>query len=296
MSPATELARAALERLASGALGAAALGAGVWLVLRQARGLSPAWRAALWWLVAAKAVLALAGAVPLAWLPAATATPAAPAREVRVLELATASAAPAAPAIAPRRATAAARARVDSTLEVVRRLGPLALVALWMGVVALLAARAVVARRRVRRAIAAATPAEPALAALAERLAARLGLDRAPAVAWSDEVEAPAVAGWARPRILLPAADRLRLTAGELELALAHELAHVARRDLLWGIVPAVAERLFFFHPWSASRRASTRSNAKRPATVWSSNVCRRRRSATAACSSPWESCRTARR
>jgi hypothetical protein len=32
-------------------------------------------------------------------------------------------------------------------------------------------------------------------------------------------------------------------------MAVAHELAHLARRDLWLGLVPALAQRLFFFHP-----------------------------------------------
>ena len=32
-------------------------------------------------------------------------------------------------------------------------------------------------------------------------------------------------------------------------MALAHELMHVRRRDVLLGCIPALAERLYFFHP-----------------------------------------------
>ena len=32
-------------------------------------------------------------------------------------------------------------------------------------------------------------------------------------------------------------------------MALAHELMHVRRRDVLLGCLPALAERLYFFHP-----------------------------------------------
>jgi len=39
-------------------------------------------------------------------------------------------------------------------------------------------------------------------------------------------------------------------------MALAHEMAHVARGDLWLGLVPSLARRVFFFHPaaWIAER------------------------------------------
>jgi beta-lactamase regulating signal transducer with metallopeptidase domain len=37
----------------------------------------------------------------------------------------------------------------------------------------------------------------------------------------------------------------------------AHELAHIKRRDLVWGWIPEVARMVYFFHPvahWTAAR------------------------------------------
>jgi hypothetical protein len=39
------------------------------------------------------------------------------------------------------------------------------------------------------------------------------------------------------------------LTPNESSMALAHELAHLRRGDLWLGWLPAIAQRLFFFHP-----------------------------------------------
>jgi hypothetical protein len=62
-------------------------------------------------------------------------------------------------------------------------------------------------------------------------------------------VQAPQVAGVWRPVIMIPASARTQWTREELRMALCHELAHVRRRDLLYGWIPVLASRLFFFHP-----------------------------------------------
>ena len=35
----------------------------------------------------------------------------------------------------------------------------------------------------------------------------------------------------------------------ELKPVIAHELAHLKRGDLLWGLIASIAQGLFFFHP-----------------------------------------------
>jgi TonB family protein len=69
--------------------------------------------------------------------------------------------------------------------------------------------------------------------------------------------ESPAVIGWLRPAILLPAATLLNLTPDQLEAVLAHELAHIRRQDYLVNLLQVVAETLLFYHPavWWVSAR-----------------------------------------
>ena len=69
----------------------------------------------------------------------------------------------------------------------------------------------------------------------------------------SDEVTAPAVAGMWRPVILLPASAP-GWTAAQLEAALAHEAAHIRRRDLAGALAADVACSLYWFNPlaWRA--------------------------------------------
>ncbi len=57
------------------------------------------------------------------------------------------------------------------------------------------------------------------------------------------------VLGFPRAVVLLPATRFLALRPSEQRMALAHEFLHLRRGDPLLGYVPALAERLFFFHP-----------------------------------------------
>jgi hypothetical protein len=63
--------------------------------------------------------------------------------------------------------------------------------------------------------------------------------------------------GTLRAIVLLPLSAITLLGAEELEVVLAHELAHVRRADFFWNILQTIAETLFFFHPavWWISAR-----------------------------------------
>ncbi|QNH63176.1 M56 family metallopeptidase [Hymenobacter sediminicola] len=80
-------------------------------------------------------------------------------------------------------------------------------------------------------------------------IAARAGLERPVALLESALVKAPLVVGHLRPVILLPLGTATGLSQTYLEAILAHELAHVARRDYLMNLLQAIAETLFFYHP-----------------------------------------------
>ena len=80
-------------------------------------------------------------------------------------------------------------------------------------------------------------------------LARRAGLRRAVALLESARVAGPLVLGHLRPAILLPLGAVAGLSPALLEALLAHELAHIVRRDYLLNLGLAVAEVLFFYHP-----------------------------------------------
>ena len=69
-------------------------------------------------------------------------------------------------------------------------------------------------------------------------------------------VEVPAVAGWFRPVILLPISTLAGLSVAQLELILAHELAHIRRGDAWVNLLQILVETVLFYHPavWWVSR------------------------------------------
>lgn len=87
-------------------------------------------------------------------------------------------------------------------------------------------------------------------------LCGRFSIHRSPDVQLSDEAGGPLLLGIMRPVILIPSALADGLSRPELRMILAHELAHLARRDLLWNWLPAVVHTLLYFHPllWLARR------------------------------------------
>ena len=118
---------------------------------------------------------------------------------------------------------------------------------------------------RFGRLLACAEPAPPALAERAARLAARLGLSRVPPVLLVPARIPPML--WPHrggPRLLLPAGLLPDLNADELDTLLAHELAHVRRRDHWVRLVEIAATALFWWYPvtWWA-RRALRRAEER---------------------------------
>ena len=130
------------------------------------------------------------------------------------------------------------------------------LVALWLAGVLGLSLVHLGGLRRVRQVRRAARPAaEPWQAALG-RLSGRLGLRRPVELLESAAVAVPAVMGWLRPVLLLPASTLSGLSPQQVEALIAHELAHVRRGDLAVNLLQAAIETLLFYHPaaWWVSR------------------------------------------
>jgi len=145
-------------------------------------------------------------------------------------------------------------ARVRPTLEPALPL----IVVLWVaGVVAFSLRLASGWMAAGRLAVIGTRPAPPACTAALQRLAALLRVTRPVRVAASVLVQVPAVIGWLRPVILLPASALTGLTPLQLDALLAHELAHVRRHDYVVRVLQSVIETLLFYHPavWWVSRR-----------------------------------------
>ncbi len=101
--------------------------------------------------------------------------------------------------------------------------------------------------RRLRASAHTAIPA--AISETFHRIASKLGLQRTVELAVSGSVSGPITIGFLRATVLLPICALTSLGPDELEVVLAHELAHVRRADFLWNLVQTFAETLFFFHP-----------------------------------------------
>ncbi len=124
----------------------------------------------------------------------------------------------------------------------------------WGAGMVLLVASSLVRRRQQARRL---RPAEgEALATSMAEATVAAALKVAPRALFG-EVATPRVVGIVRPRLVLPEGIEERLGGSELEAVLAHELAHVARRDTLWQAFASVLAALFWFDPlvWIARRR-----------------------------------------
>jgi beta-lactamase regulating signal transducer with metallopeptidase domain len=92
---------------------------------------------------------------------------------------------------------------------------------------------------------------------IGRRLAEALRIRGAIRLLESAAVEVPTVIGWLRPVVLLPVATLSGLSTEQMEMVLAHELAHIRRHDFFVNLMQAVVETLLFYHPavWWISGR-----------------------------------------
>jgi beta-lactamase regulating signal transducer with metallopeptidase domain len=67
----------------------------------------------------------------------------------------------------------------------------------------------------------------------------------------TDRVVSPALMGWLRPRILLPAALTVTLTERQLTMVLLHELAHFRKLDIPAGWLLAAVWAAHWFNPFA---------------------------------------------
>ena len=211
----------------------------VWGVCRVLPGLPAATRVRLWWLVAVQAVLGLVWSSPLelAVLPA----PAQQAAQTVALPGLEASLG-AVPAAVDGVAMAAPAAALWSW--------PALLLAVWAAGVLVMALHSLRGYRHSRALVRNAAECTDASLQDALQLAAEAhGLRRAPALKISAQIRSPQLIGPWRPVLLLPARELPAMAADDLDMALTHELIHLQRRDLWWGLLPALAQHLLFFHP-----------------------------------------------
>ncbi|EKQ60345.1 ankyrin-like protein [Xanthomonas citri pv. malvacearum str. GSPB2388] len=240
MSPLIE---AVLWKLGATSVQTAVLVLVVWALCRGVRRLPAATQTWLWWLVGVQAMVGLVWSNPVQ-------LPVLPAHSVT-------SALGSADSLAPlANATAAAStaAHADATAQAMQAgawsTWPVVLLALWAAGVLVLAAGTARAYLRSRALVRAAQPCNDKALVQALQMAAEAhGLSRPPALRLSAQIDSPQLIGPWHPVLLLPAARLPHMADDDLDMALTHELIHLRRGDLWWGLLPALAQHLFFFHP-----------------------------------------------
>ena len=96
-------------------------------------------------------------------------------------------------------------------------------------------------------------------------VAERLGVQRAARLLESARIATPMLIGVLKPVVLLPCRVASGLGPREREAILAHELAHLARRDAWANLFQIIVQTVLFYHPvvwWIGSRARIERENA----------------------------------
>jgi bla regulator protein blaR1 len=256
------LADTLLVRLAWTCAQATLLVGALWLLGRWMPRLSPATRCMLWWVLAAQLLVGLVASTPVRIPLLSTASHDVATSADRRSTATTSLTEPMAPSERASASPSPTTAIVSTTTSPFhwQRL----LLALWL--TGLLVQLLLIARQWLwaRTVLRESVPVhDETLQALCARQAEALGLRRYPQLRMSPAIASPQVAGLWRPIVLLPASQLL--TPEESAMALAHELAHLRRGDLWLVWVPAIAERLFFFHPlvaWAMREYALNREAA----------------------------------
>ena len=141
-----------------------------------------------------------------------------------------------------------------------------ALVAVWVAGTVLVAAGWLRRWRSVSRAVRDGVPVPNGREVDAlRRCAAAANLRRAIRLVESDGALEPGVYGLFRPVLLWPRRMSGRLNDEQIAAVLAHEVAHVRRRDNLASLAHMIVQALFWFHPlvwWLSTRLVDERERA----------------------------------
>jgi beta-lactamase regulating signal transducer with metallopeptidase domain len=89
-----------------------------------------------------------------------------------------------------------------------------------------------------------------------QTLAQRMNLKQHVKLLQTNMLTTPAVMGVVKPILLMPSSLVSGLSIQQLDMLLAHELAHIKRHDYLVNILQTLAETLLFYHPvvWWVSK------------------------------------------
>ncbi|QNL48066.1 M56 family metallopeptidase [Olivibacter sp. SDN3] len=99
---------------------------------------------------------------------------------------------------------------------------------------------------------------------LVDRISDGLGIKQRVVIFESRLAKTPLIIGHLKPLVLFPISLVNSLSVEQVEAVLAHELAHVCRRDFLVNLLQSTVEVLFFFNPavlWISSLIRAEREN-----------------------------------
>jgi beta-lactamase regulating signal transducer with metallopeptidase domain len=113
--------------------------------------------------------------------------------------------------------------------------------------------------RWLRRTASAIPPTDRRLPHLASSCARKIGVNGNVRLLRNARAAVPVISGWLRPAIILPA-PAVRWSDDRINAVLLHEMAHVKRRDVLFGTLAHVVSVVYWFNPlvWMALRRLYT--------------------------------------
>jgi beta-lactamase regulating signal transducer with metallopeptidase domain len=84
---------------------------------------------------------------------------------------------------------------------------------------------------------------------LLDKLTSFYGIRRKVVIGESMKARVPMMIGYLKPMIVLPLGYASGIPADQLELVLAHELAHIKRGDYLVNVIVQLIKTVYFYHP-----------------------------------------------
>lgn len=158
---------------------------------------------------------------------------------------------------------------VTSSIQV-RPIWPLVMLGTWLVLAALLTTWFLIVRARFLRFIGPRRPANHTLAGNALRYLRNTGhINRDITLTISDRLTSPVALG--DNEICLPERALSELDPIRMESILAHELAHLVRRDPTWLTISRLIESIFFFQPLNILARRRMQEAAEFASDAWAS-------------------------
>ena len=95
-------------------------------------------------------------------------------------------------------------------------------------------------------------------------LVLKMKITQAIGIKMNAQILVPMIMGTLKPLILIPVSLISRLSTEQLEVIIAHELAHLKRNDFLINILQSIVDIVFFYHPamwWFSAQIRKEREN-----------------------------------